>query len=944
MPGTALLERVRAALAPEFTVLEEIAAGGQGHVFRAHHPRLRRDVAIKVLRPELATAGAAARFLREAQLLARLKHPNILAVHDAGEADGLSYYVMDLAEGETLASRVGRGRLSEAELLALARDILGALGAAHRAGVVHRDVKPANIFLQDSRAQLGDFGVAHVATGSTDSAARSEPGRVLGTTGYMSPEQLLGTATPRSDVYSAASVLFEAATGSVWIGAGDPNDADWARVPPALAGPLRKALELDPRARWPDAKAFLRAVERPGRARSLPGWTKVVAAVALVAGATVLYRVVSARADAAGPGRMATTELAIVPFRGGDALGRHLASFVASALEWSPHWTFRPYHEVLGWWDSAGSQADAVAARRLNAEHWVDGFIRRDTLVLRINSLRGGAGILKVPGDSADIVQWANTAADSIVRRVFPQRAAEFRELMSGSSGDYEANRLLIAGTEAFELDRWDAAEKLLKAALARDPRLYRAAFELDLLHRWRRAPPDEELAAIVQAASARLPEPYGSLMRSERELDLRRRLSLLQAVAREYPENARARFLLINESFHRAPLLGIPLEEVLEMMEEGIRSSPYLNQVAMYDHLVWGYIHLGMEDSTRSALRRRTALLDGRAVSDEFGPLLDLASRARFSPLVARVWAWGALQRYRSDPGVLARMLRFALTFDVPELQRQLAAGLAGSADPRVRTTARMAEGLALLELGRIREGLDRVDSAAARLGPGARVQALAWRVVPASLGIPMADSASRSAAAAELATIAGGQGPGAAEAAWILALDGTERGRLPDWRARSQAGAPDTSASAGYLATILQGIDLAGRGMHDAALTVTAPAIIDDSSGAVGSAFARAVLHISRGAWQRALARPVEADRSWLFYQNSHLRGYPDGVVQAGEVDAVLSVYARLLRAELALAQGESMRACRLARRADDLWAGADSLLSSLRARTRRVLEQCE
>src|SRR5688572_7163985 len=134
MPGTALLERVRAALAPEFAVLEEIAAGGQGHVFRAHHPRLRRDVAIKVLRPELATAGAAARFLREAQLLARLKHPNILAVHDAGEADGLSYYVMDLAEGETLASRLGRGRLSEAELLTLARDILGALEAAHRAG------------------------------------------------------------------------------------------------------------------------------------------------------------------------------------------------------------------------------------------------------------------------------------------------------------------------------------------------------------------------------------------------------------------------------------------------------------------------------------------------------------------------------------------------------------------------------------------------------------------------------------------------------------------------------------------------------------------------------------------------------------------------------------------------------------------------------------------
>lgn len=942
MPGSALLERVRAALAPEFTVLEEIAAGGQGHVFRAHHPRLRRDVAIKILRPELATAGAAARFVREAQLLARLKHPNILAVHDAGETDGLSYYVMDLAEGETLATRLGRGRLSERELASLARDVLGALDAAHRAGVVHRDVKPSNIFLHDSRAVLGDFGVAHVAAEFTDSAVRTEPGRLLGTAGYMSPEQLLGTATPRSDLYSAACVLFEAATGSVWNGAGDPDDADWARVPAALTGPLRRALELDPRARWPDAKDFLRAVEVPGRARSLSLSTTIAAALVLIAGATVLYRVVIARADASGPGTVVAADLAIVPFRGGDGLGRDLASFAASALEWSPRWTFRPYREVLVWWDSAGTQAEAVAPTRLNAAHWADGFVRRDTLVLRINSLRGGSGTLKVPGDTGDVVRWANDAADSIVRRVFPDRAAEFRELMTGSSGDYEANRLLIAGMNAFDLDRWDAAEASLKAALERDPRLYRAVFELDLLHRWRRDPPDEALAALVQAASARLPEPYSSLMRSERELDLRRRLALLEAATREYPDNARARFLLINESFHRAPLLGTPLEEVLEMMEEGIRSRPYLNQVAMYDHLVWGYIHLGMEDSTRSALRRRNALLDGRAVSDEFGPLLDLAARARFSPISARVWAWGALQRFRDEPGVLARMLRFGLTFDVPELQRQLGAGLARSGDPRVRTTARMAEGLALIQLGRISEGFDRVDSAAARLGPGARVQALGWRVVPASLGLELADSASRLAAAAELATIASAQDPGAGEAAWMLALDAGKPGHERDAR-RPAPGGADSSASAHYLATVLEGIDLARRGMHDAALAATAPAIIDDSSGAVGSAFARAVLHISRGNWHRALDRPAEADRSWLFYQNSHLRGYPDGVVQAGEVDAVLSVYARLLRAELALAQGDTIRACRLARRANELWARADSILDPLRARTRRVLEQC-
>ncbi len=136
---------------------------------------------------------------------------------------------------------------------------------------------------------------------------------------------------------------------------------------------------------------------------------------------------------------------------------------------------------------------------------------------------------------------------------------------------------------------------------------------------------------------------------------------------------------------------------------------------------------------------------------------------------------------------------------------------------------------------------------------------------------------------------------------------------------------------------------IDLARRGLFDSALAVTSPAIIDDSSGAVGSAFARAVLHVHRGNWHLALGRPVEADRSWLFHENSHLRGYPDGVIQAGEVDAVLSVYVRLLRAELARTQGNTERACSLARRVHELWADADERFAPFLARARGVLDQC-
>ncbi|MGE5927308.1 MAG: hypothetical protein ACM357_08135, partial [Gemmatimonadota bacterium] len=757
--------------------------------------------------------------------------------------------------------------------------------------------------------------------------------------------QLLGSATPRSDIYSAACVLFEAATGTPWEGVGNPHGADWTRVPPPLREPLRRALEFDPRARWSDAGAFRRALESPRPPGLRPRVVRTAAASALVAGAFFVYR--STLPDAAAaPRASAAVDLAVVPFGSGDSLGRALASFVASALEWSPRWTFRPYRDVLGWWDSAGGGAEAIAQSQLGAAYWADGYIHRvagtDTLVLRINGARGPVGTFKVPRDAADLVRWANAAADTIVANVFPARAGEFHELMAASSGDYQATQLLIAGMNAFELDRWEESETLLRAALVRDPRLYRAAFELDLLHRWRRKPLEPELVPVIAAASERIPEPYGSLMRSERELDLARRLASLRAITLEYESHDRARFFLLNESFHRGPLLGIPLEDVLQQMEAGIRESPYLDQVAMYDHLVWGYIHLGMADSAKSALRRRNAHVQDTEDGDRFGPLLRLAFEARFTPLVARARAWAALRIYAKEPAALARMLRFALTFDVPDLQRQLGAGLQASREPEVRATAQMAEGLALLQLGRLADGLAHVDSAARALGPEAVVQALAWRVVPGTLGMAFADSTARADALTELDRIAAAGGPGALEAAWILALDAAARGAT-DSPAPAHRLAPDSTLAARYLGRILEGVELARRGLADSALRITAPAIIDDSSGAVGSAFARSVLHVHRGTWHRSLGGAADADRSWLYYENSHLRGYPDGAVQAGEVDAVLSVFVRLLRAELALANADPARACRLASRVRELWRDADAALDPLVARAAWVTGQC-
>ena len=163
-----LLERLRQSLAPEYEVREELASGGMGSVFLGRDARLDRQVAIKVLRPEAADATASERFVREARVLATLKHPNIVPIYQAGEQDGLSYYVMELVEGETLAQRLKRGALPLQEALKLADDLLSALQVAHENGIVHRDVKPANIFLRDDRALLGDFGIAKRAEESEE--------------------------------------------------------------------------------------------------------------------------------------------------------------------------------------------------------------------------------------------------------------------------------------------------------------------------------------------------------------------------------------------------------------------------------------------------------------------------------------------------------------------------------------------------------------------------------------------------------------------------------------------------------------------------------------------------------------------------------------------------------------------------------------------------------
>ena len=247
-----------------YEILEPIGKGGMGEVYRARDTRLGRDVAIKVSAQKFGE-----RFEREARTISSLNHPNICTLFDVGP----DYLVMELVEGETLAQRLkNQGPLPLDEALPIAQQIAEALEAAHEGGVIHRDLKPGNIVLKpDGSVKVLDFGLAKMGAraasgGSEDiensptiSMAATQAGVILGTAGYMSPEQAKGqTVDQRSDVYSFGVVLYEMVTGhrlhhgdsiAETLASVIKEEPDFSRVPPQLQKLLRRCLAKDPKKR-----------------------------------------------------------------------------------------------------------------------------------------------------------------------------------------------------------------------------------------------------------------------------------------------------------------------------------------------------------------------------------------------------------------------------------------------------------------------------------------------------------------------------------------------------------------------------------------------------------------------------------------------------------------------------------------------------------------------
>src|SRR2546425_506697 len=210
-----LLERVRASLAGRYTIERELGRGGMATVYLAEDLKHHRQVAVKVLKPELAALLGPERFLHEIQVTSHLQHPHILPLFDSGHADRFVFYVMPFVDGESLRDRLSREKqLPIEDAFEITRAVASALDYAHRHGVIHRDIKPENVLLHDGQALVADFGVALAVT-AAGGGRLTETGLSIGTPHYMSPEQATGERqiTARSDVYSLGSVLYEMLVG-----------------------------------------------------------------------------------------------------------------------------------------------------------------------------------------------------------------------------------------------------------------------------------------------------------------------------------------------------------------------------------------------------------------------------------------------------------------------------------------------------------------------------------------------------------------------------------------------------------------------------------------------------------------------------------------------------------------------------------------------------------
>lgn len=527
-PANALYQSLQQALGPQYRLERELGRGGMGVVFLATDLTLDRQVAVKVVHPDLSTNRTiATRFLAEARTVAKLRHPNIVAIHTAGEAGDQLFYVMDYCRGETLRQRLMRnGALPESIALQIAADISQALDAAAEAGIIHRDLKPENILLEGPaeapHALLTDFGIARLVEGGIGD--HTNPGHVMGTPAYMSPEQAAGQEfDARSDLYSLGIVTYEMLAGAPPF-AGPHRlviSQQIMDVPPpietmrpglglAAAAAITHALEKAPEDRWQSGRAFRHALlgDTPtpptGTARrSRRPWIGLIAGLAAAGLALAGY--FALRSDGPPSDVNPRQSLLVLPF---DNLRE------SSNLAWLGDGAVNMLTLALSQWRDLAVVDQNRVHDLLAVEHHSD----REPIGLELaRKLARRAGVWTVVlgdfsqvGDSLhlvartydvasgrrlDVVQVDGAAVED-VRPLFDDLAAKLLDLTGAPQGvrsslsavttwSLESYRAYLQGIEALNHWRLNEAIQNLQRAVAIDTTFSLAYYKLALARGW---------------------------------------------------------------------------------------------------------------------------------------------------------------------------------------------------------------------------------------------------------------------------------------------------------------------------------------------------------------------------------------------------------------------------------------------------------------------------
>ena len=790
-----LRDRLRAALAERYAVGEEIGSGASAVVFAARDLlHFERDVALKVIRPEVVVAVGVARFRREMQLAAQLNHPHILPLLDWGDVDGLLYYVMPRVRGESLRGRLQREQqLALDEAVRITRDIAGALQHAHGHGIAHRDVKPENILLVEGEASLGDFGLAREVERRAGEPITAS-GIAVGTAMYMSPEQASGGGgNARSDQYSLACVLYEMLAGdppfhaSTVQGMLARHRADAAprlttvrpSLPAGVDEALQRALAKVPAERFANVSQFATAVETALTGATLAAvraatpaasppvaegrairWQR--AALGVLAVAALVWWVVKSLEVLPGDRTLPldANRLAVAPFDvfdPADSLWKEgLMDLLSRSLDDAgPIRTAAPSTIVKAWSGRADIASATALGKRLGAGVVVFGqFLRLGGDSVRVNaSLVQTAAERPTEVEVRDEASRPDRIVDSLSVRIL-RILGETRQIAavpkaSLGSRSFSALKAFLQGEQYYRRNNFGLARGHYENAIRLDSTFALAhrrmrgvlralAVETDSLSLWYAARagdlnhglPARDSLLIVADSLAAAVGLPGSLLAESTYRLLSRRLAVLQSASVAYPDDPEIWFELGEAQLHIGYRFGISADRVLTTFERSIALDPQFTPG--YFHAIELAIGLEGADGARPHVDRHLAANPGDRRVQLIRDLIGQDPGARERALRAALGLPGDTA-WR----VAHQLRRF---HDSSGVGRRLVQMLAESNDPRhaaATTNARVWRPFFQIYEGRLNEALQAVDFETLFAGdPTALTLLVAHGVLPDSAG----------------------------------------------------------------------------------------------------------------------------------------------------------------------------------------------------------------